>query len=253
MEEVEEGGDGAAKSQLAAGGAKRRSCRIRVVPSGSAAASATQHRRSWSVGGSNVHQTMMKRSRSHIRRLGNIAESGSANQPDKGQSPSTASRRRSILRDAECQTERPNEQDEETVATGLTAFSRSKGDGISVDSPALTRFAPLSSNVNSSTSSSSESDPEEEELEKRYNWDRTRGRASGSSQRLSLSESTSSQIFAPSSEEPSAGPGRRFTVDMSQYKYNESWVKRVHHLPPPSARQPVGTFDKGNQVRICRS
>lgn len=209
-------------SPLASGGAKRRSVRLRVPPH-------QYHRRSWSVGGSNVHQTMMRRSESHLRRLEHISES--KDQMDKGSRSSTSSssssscpspsRRCSALVDAETQT-----ISEQTPVVPR----RSKGDGLSVEdhheSPVLTNFR----RTVDSTENSSEDDEvlEEEDEEESYEWDRKRGRASGSSQRLSLCESSTYSLNPATIDHlkhSTIGGGRRYTVDMSQWKYNETWAK----------------------------
>lgn len=87
------------------------------------------HRRSWSVGGSNVHQTMMRRSEPHLHRLDltqdTIQEKDRRSPlfigPALIESREEQDRRRgSILVDAETQTD-----------------VRSKGDGISIDSPTV--------------------------------------------------------------------------------------------------------------------
>jgi len=210
-------------SPLVSGGTKRRSVRLRVPPH-------QYHRRSWSVGGSNVHQTMMRRSESHLRRLEHISES--KDQTDKGSRSSTSSssssscpspsRRCSALVDAETQT-----ISEQTPVVPR----RSKGDGLSVEeSPVLTNFRrTVDSTENSSEDDEVPEEEEEEDEEESYEWDRKRGRASGSSQRLSLCESSTYSLSSAAIDHlkhSTIGGGRRYTVDMSQWKYNETWAQR---------------------------
>jgi len=66
------------------------------------------------------------------------------------------------------------------------------------------------------------SDSEESENNSFYQWERKRGRASGSSQQLSLNETSSHSLPA----------GRRYTVDMRQWKYNDSWNKHAQASLP---------------------
>ena len=120
---------GCVRSSFQSQGSKRRPCRVLV-----------NHRRSWSVGGSNVHQTMMRRSDSHLRRLELVAE-----QPREDAARSTSSmasvastRRCSVLVDAERQTE-------------MDRVQRSKGDGFSFDSPSVRLRQTELKNSNSGT------------------------------------------------------------------------------------------------------
>lgn len=204
---------------------KRRSCRVKVL----SYTPSQQHRRSWSVGGSNVHQTMMRRSESHLRRLGNITEKKGQDQRDSRPSSSTSScsrsssdRRNSALVDAGTQT-LVHEEDDAVMIDGQAEESRrSKGDG--VESPAMIGRIKRDQQVRTFDSSDSDEDDASREIEEEtYRWERKRGRASGSSQHITLCE-TSSQSLS----EYSHPMGRRYTVDMSQYKYNDSWTKRVH-------------------------
>ena len=214
-------------SPLASGGVKRRSVRLRVAPH-------QHHRRSWSVGGSNVHQTMMRRSESHLRRLEHISEnkeqrssrvsmSSSSAESSSSSSCSSPSRRCSAL--VECV-----DAETQTIFEQTPVVSRrSKGDGLSVEeSPVLTNFRRA---VDSVENSSEDDDPEEEEEEQEegYEWDRKRGRASGSSQRLSLCESSIQSlnpVVIDRLKHATIGGGRRYTVDMSQWKYNERWTEQ---------------------------
>lgn len=202
-------------SAFSSSASKRRSCRAKVVSSHS------QHKRAWSVGGSNVHQTMMRRSESHLRRLEQVNEparestrpTSSASTASSSSSCSTA-RRCSLLVDAETQTAVAAAPEPEGFSR--SASRRLKGDGI--DSPAVERAGKRL-----------ESDAEDSEVEdgESYEWQRNRGRASGSSQRFVMSES-------PAQHEPLfAGPGRRYTVDMSQYKYNDAWNRHHASLHSP--------------------
>lgn len=209
---------------------KRRSCRVKTL-----SYSQSQHRRSWSVGGSNVHQTMMRRSESHLRRLEHVAEK-TIDQPDSRPSSSSSScsrtssdRRNSALVDAETQTI------SDEVSVVRSGSRRSKGDGL--ESPVIRR----EQQTNTALSSESEQEVEEEMEEETYRWERKRGRASGSSQHISLSEASnqtdSQQVF---------GSGRRYTVDMSQYKYNNVWGKRQPSSAVQTLRQnQYSVHDKG--------
>jgi len=180
------------------------------------------HRRSWSVGGSNVHQTMMRRSEPHLHRLDltqdTIQEKDRRSPlvigPALIESREEQDRRRgSILVDAETQTD-----------------VRSKGDGISIDSPTVHL-----KNVNAAGAFES-SDSEESENNSFYQWERKRGRASGSSQQLSLNETSSHSLPA----------GRRYTVDMRQWKYNDSWNKHAQASLPLNCSE--DTEDKCNTL-----
>ena len=196
---------------------KRRSCRVKVL----SYTPSQQHRRSWSVGGSNVHQTMMRRSESHLRRLGNITERKGQDQRDSRPSSSVSScsrtssdrRRNSILVDAGTQTF-VNEEDEDAAMDHEIQTGRSKGDGLE--------------------SSDGEESALHETEEESYRWERQRGRASGSSQHITLCESSSQSLSE--SYQSFGNLGRRYTVDMTQYKYNESWTKRIEHGEPSSTR-----------------
>ena len=209
---------------------KRRSCRVKVLSH-----SQSLHRRSWSVGGSNVHQTMMKRSESHLRRLENISEKTQRDsRPPSSASSSACSRsssdrRNSALVDAGTQT--VVEEDEPAIRERTGSSRRSKGDGI--ESPAVGRSR--------RQTDQSISDSEEEIEEETYRWERKRGRASGSSQHLSLCESSSQSL---TDSQPHFGIGRRYTVDMSQYKYNDTWAKRAQL---PAAGQTTHT-EKGTMA-----
>lgn len=205
---------------------KRRSCRVKVLSH-----SQSLHRRSWSVGGSNVHQTMMRRSESHLRRLEHISEKTStppaAQERDSrplssssSSSRSSSDRRNSAaLVDAETQTIVEDELAEEPTCVVRSGSRRSKGDGL--ESPAVIR-------LKQTGEESSDSEPEviQEIEEETYRWERKRGRASGSSQHLSLCESSSQSLNEPRQLQH-FGIGRRYTVDMSQYKYNDAWTQRI--------------------------
>jgi hypothetical protein len=178
---------------------------------------------------------MMKRSESHLRRLEHISEKTSPtmvhqhleerdSRPLSSSSSSSRSssdrRNSSAFVDAETQTIVEEELTEERCVI-RSGSRRSKGDGL--ESPALIRHK-----RNQQTGEqSSDSEPEaiKEIEEETYRWERKRGRASGSSQHLSLCESSSQSLNEP--QQQLFGIGRRYTVDMSQYKYNDAWTKRV--------------------------
>uniref|UniRef100_A0A0P5XEN5 Putative Mitogen-activated protein kinase kinase kinase n=1 Tax=Daphnia magna TaxID=35525 RepID=A0A0P5XEN5_9CRUS len=230
---------------------KRRSCRVKVLSH-----SQSLHRRSWSVGGSNVHQTMMRRSESHLRRLEHVSEKTSITPTTQqkssrpGSSASSSSSRSSSNRrnsaalvDAGTQTIIEDRHDPLTENSYITPSGsrRSKGDGL--ESPALIRHR-RSQQQQTTHQESSETEPVEEIEEETYKWERKRGRASGSSQHLSLCETSSQSINDP--RQTSFGIGRRYTVDMSQYKYNDAWNKRVQQ---PAAFD--GTHPPFSQGKAC--
>ena len=159
--------------------------------------------------------------------------------------------------DAECQTERPEIMEEQEDVEPSLPVCRSKGDGGNVDSSVLLRLQPLTISSSSSSCSISSSSSEIESEEETYEWDRKRGRASGSSQRLSLCE-TSSQNLAIKDQllgNLANTPGRRYTVDMSQYRYSDSLAKRAQLVPSSptpsstvSVQQHPSSSEKGS---IC--
>lgn len=206
---------------------KRRSCRVRTNNY-----SQSQHRRSWSVGGSNVNQVMMKRSNSHLRRLKNITPR-KQDQTDFSRpistSPSSSSaamshdRRNSTLVDAETQTlvDDDDDDDDESVDHIGTGSRRSKGDGLE---------SPVQEARDSHWIDSEEDEHSDRELE--IQLERNRGRASGSSQHLTFNESPGPSLTTT----PHFGIGRRVTVDMSEYKYNPRWSDHHPSIPERSTR-----------------
>lgn len=181
------------------------------------------HRRSWSVGGSNVHQMMMRRSDSHLRRLKFTADQ------DQDQ---LATSRSAFCVPPHCDAAVP--KDRILVDAETQTDVRSKGDGFSVDSP-----APSLRLNNANTVALASSDSEEcENNDNCDQWERKRGRASGSSQRLSLCEPSNHSL-------PAAG--RKYTVDMRQWKYNDSWYKHIqtNSFSPDS---PEETAKKSNTL-----
>lgn len=230
---------------------KRRSCRVKI-PSHSQ----SLHRRSWSVGGSNVHQTMMRRSESHLRRLEHVSEKTSVmpvtqqknsrpgSSASSSSSRSLSNRRNSAaLVDAGTQTIIEDRHDPVAEDRCITrsGIRRSKGDGL--ESPALMRHRRSQQQQTNQESSETEPEAAESIEEETYKWERKRGRASGSSQHLSLCDTSSQSVN--DARQVSVGIGRRYTVDMSQYKYNNEWTKRSQQPSASDGTHPPFQQGKG--------
>jgi hypothetical protein len=103
-----------------------------------------------------------------------------------------------------------------------------------------------SSSSEDGSSSGTDGDSESEDSDNgnsTYEWERKRGRASGSSQRFSLAES-SSHSLPPTT-------GRRYTFDVSQWTYNESWSKKIDQSSVRPEIPPKGLDHKGNFSLNC--
>ena len=118
-------------------GSRRRSGRV----------ARAKHRRSWSVGGSNVHQMMMRRSRSPLNRLEFAAEKAAENKTRNRDSTATLDTDRSVECSSRCSVLVDAETQTESALADAAVIQRSKGDGFCADSPLMRNRYPRDSNV----------------------------------------------------------------------------------------------------------
>jgi hypothetical protein len=118
-------------------GSRRRSGRV----------ARAKHRRSWSVGGSNVHQMMMRRSRSPLNRLEFAAEKEAEDKTKNRDSTATLDTDRSVDCSSRCSVLVDAETQTESALADAVVIQRSKGDGFCADSPLMRNRYPRDSSV----------------------------------------------------------------------------------------------------------